>query len=176
MPPSSDAPGAKLLRMWQRLHSVPGGRWLFNMLMARMVPYTGALGAKLVELSPGHAVCVLHDRHGVRNHLHSVHAVALANLAELCSGTAMLTALSPGTRGIVVRLEIEYLKKARGTLTARADVHFPPVTEPAEMYPEAVIFDAAGDVVAKARVTWKVEPSERSAQRADPRPSAASTR
>jgi hypothetical protein len=35
----------------------------------------------------------------------------------------------------------------------------PPVTEPTEMYPEAEVVDAAGDIVAKARVTWKVQPS-----------------
>lgn len=170
MPPRNDAPGASLLAMWQRFSTVPGGQWLFNVLMARMVPYTGALGARVVDLSPGHAVCVLHDRRGVRNHLDSVHAVALANLAELCSGTAMLTALPPGSRGIVVRIEIDYLKKARGTLTARADVQMPPVTKPTEMYPEAAIFDVAGDIVAKARVTWKVQPAERKAVRAETRP------
>ena len=107
----------------------------------------------------GHAVCVLTDRHAVRNHLDSVHAVALANLAELVSGTAMLTALPAGTRGIVMRLEIDYLKKARGTLTATADVTVPPVTESTEMFPQAVITDGEGDVVAKARVTWKVQPA-----------------
>lgn len=159
MPPTLDAPGARVLALWQRLAPRPGGVWLFNRLLGHMVPYTGALGARVVELSPGHSVCVLRDRRGVRNHLASVHAVALANLAELCSGTAMLTALPPGTRGIVIRLEIEYVKKGRGTLTARADVPPPVVREPVTLQPEAAIFDAAGDMVARARVTWNVQPA-----------------
>lgn len=168
MPPTLDAPGVRVLALWQRLAPRPGGVWLFNRLLGRMVPYTGALGARVVELSPGHAVCVLRDRRGVRNHLNSVHAVALANLAELCSGTAMLTALAPGTRGIVIRLEIDYLKKARGTLTARADVQLPEVREPVTLHPEAAIFDATGDVVARARVTWTVQPADWDAAAAAP--------
>jgi acyl-coenzyme A thioesterase PaaI-like protein len=153
-----DAPGARLLDLWRRLARMPGGRWLFHRALARMVPYTGALGARVVTLEPGRAVVELVERHGVRNHLRSIHAVALANMAELASGTAMLTALPRGVRGIVTRLEIEYVKKARGTITARADVSLPPIDGPMELYPEALLTDAEGDVVARARVTWKVQP------------------
>ncbi len=176
MPSSNDAPGSRILALWQRCSAIPGGRWLFGRIISRMVPYTGALGAKVVELSPGHAVCVLRDRRGVRNHLDSIHAVALANLAELCSGTAMLTALPVGSRGIVVRIEIDYLKKARGTLTARSDVRVPPITAVTEMYPEAVIFDAGGAAVAKARVSWTIQPAASSTARLDARVAATSQR
>jgi acyl-coenzyme A thioesterase PaaI-like protein len=156
---SLDAPGARLLDLWQRLSPLPGGRWIFHRALARMVPYTGALGARVVTLEPGRAVVELVERHGVRNHLRSIHAVALANMAELASGTAMLTALPSGVRGIVTRLEIEYVKKARGTITARAEVALPPIDGPVELYPEALLTDAQGDVVARARVTWKVQPA-----------------
>lgn len=156
---SLDAPGARLLSSWRRLSAVPGGIWLFNRLLGRMVPYTGALGARVVALEPGRSRVVLRDRRAVRNHLRSVHAVALANLAELCSGTAMLTALPPGVRGIVTHLEIEYLKKARGTLTATSEVEVPAIDRPMVMRPEAQILDEGGAPVAKARVTWRVEPA-----------------
>jgi uncharacterized protein (TIGR00369 family) len=151
------APGATLLATWKRLSRVPFGRWIFHRMLARVVPYTGALGARVVELESGRSQCVLQDRRGVRNHLNSIHAVALANLAELCSGSAMLSALPAGARGIVTRLEIDYQKKARGTLTARSLVVLPELQGTTEVYPEAEIVDAQGDVVARARVTWKVE-------------------
>jgi acyl-coenzyme A thioesterase PaaI-like protein len=160
---SLDAPGARLLDLWQRLSPLPGGRWIFHRALARMVPYTGALGARVVTLEPGRSVVQLVERHGVRNHLRSIHAVALANMAELASGTAMLTALPAGVRGIVTRLEIEYLKKARGTITARSEVSLPPIDGALELYPEATLTDAEGDVVARARVTWKVQPMAASA-------------
>ena len=118
MAASLDAPGAKVTAMWNRLHGLPGGRWLFSVLAGRTAPYTGTIGGRVREFGDGHAVVALRDRRAVRNHLNSVHAVALVNLAEVSSGSAMLSALGPGVRGIVTGLEITYLKKARGLLTA----------------------------------------------------------
>ena len=156
---SLDAPGARLLALWRRLAPLPAGRWLFGLVVRRMVPYTGALRARVESLEPGEAVMSLRDRRGVRNHLRSIHAVALANLAEFVSGTAMLTALPPGIRGIVTHLEIEYFKKARGTITGRASIRLPiAIDHPLTLHPEAELFDGGGDMVARARVTWQVQP------------------
>jgi acyl-coenzyme A thioesterase PaaI-like protein len=154
----NDAPGARLLRSWNRLSRLPFGRWIFNRMLGRMVPYTGALGARVEVLEPGRSVVTLADRRAVRNHLESIHAVALANLAELTSGTAMLTALPAGTRGIVTRMEIDFLKKARGPVTGRSTVKVPSITAPTVLHPEAELTDSASDVVARARVTWHVSP------------------
>ena len=153
------SPGARLLSMWRVLSPWPGGRWLFSVLVGRTAPYTGSIGARIVELQPGFVRAQMRDRRAVRNHLRSIHAVALVNLAEVVSGLAMLTALPPTLRAIVVGLSIDYVKKARGTLTAESTVTVPEITASREIQVHATVRDADGDEVARATVRWLVGPA-----------------
>jgi uncharacterized protein (TIGR00369 family) len=154
MPSPHDAPGARIGLWWRRLSPLPGGRALFSMMIGRMAPYTGSIGARALELGPGHSRWEMRERRKLRNHLRSIHALALANLAEVASGTAMLMALPAGTRGIVTGLSITYLKKARGTVVAECNCQPPAVSGDTPYDVHAEVRDETGDVVARATVTW----------------------
>ena len=98
------------------------------------------------------------DRRSNRQHLGSVHAIALMNVAEMTSGLAMMSGLPDGVRGIVTSLSMEYYKKARGTITAVSRVSIPTVTDDQDFDVTAACLDAAGAVVAKATVRWRLGP------------------
>ncbi len=163
---ANPSPGRELLRQWERLARLPFGKRLFSWVVGRTAPYTGTIGGVFTDIAPGYARVELRDRKSVRNHLASIHAVALVNLAEMTSGVALMTALPAGVRGIVTGLSIEYVKKARGTLVAVTRATPPlSISETITQAVTATISDAAGDVVATCTVQWRLSPA--ASERAD---------
>jgi acyl-coenzyme A thioesterase PaaI-like protein len=123
-----------------------------------MVPYTGTIRPRFLEIRPGLARVAMRDRRAVRNHLNSIHAIALTNLAEVASGVAMIVALPDNVRGIPIRLSIDFVKKARGEVIAECRCEVPAVYAPLEMELHPEIRDEDGDVVARAAVRWRLAP------------------
>lgn len=153
------SPYTRIRESWDRFSKLPAGKWIFSKLLGFSVPYTGSIKPHVVELRPGYAKVEMDDRRAVRNHLHSIHAIALMNLAEVTSGLAATTTLPDDARAIVTRLSIDYLKKARGRLTAECTAAPMEAKVEQEHDVEAVIRDAAGDVVARATARWRVGPA-----------------
>ncbi len=151
---------AILRRAWDTMSRVPWGPRAFSKMVGKMAPYTGTVGARIVELQDGYGRGELQDRKPVRNHLNSVHAIALANFGEVVSGVTMLYSLDPRMRAILSGMRIEYLKKARGTLTAECYVE--PITEMRDqnITLEVAISNASGEVVCRVFPEWKVGPKK----------------
>tara|TARA_B100001093_G_scaffold517585_1_gene599540 strand:+ start:1314 stop:1862 length:549 start_codon:yes stop_codon:yes gene_type:complete len=151
-----EANGERLMTLWNKAQSIPGGRHLFSHVAGRMAPYTGTIKALVEALSPGYARLSMADRKAIRNHLQSVHAVALVNFIEKTTGMAMVSQFPVGMRGIVTHIEVEFVKKARGRLSA--ECHAPKI-KPASKEQYVVctdVTDQEGTIVAHGRATWLV--------------------
>ena len=145
---------------WDALVHVPGGKIVFAELVGRTAAYTGSIGARVEELRHGYAETSMRDRPRLRNHLRSVHAIALANLAELTGNIAVAYSMPDDARFIVAGLTIEYTKKARGTI--RGLCHCPTVTSnERQEYPVRVsLVDSSGDEVASVTMRTLVGPKK----------------
>jgi acyl-coenzyme A thioesterase PaaI-like protein len=142
-----------IMERWNRAKGSRLGRRLFSRALGRYAPYTGTIDSRVEELEPGRSSVSLRDRKAVRNHLNSIHAVALSNLTEVAGSLAIIASMQPNTRMIPVRLETEYIKKARGTLTAAGSCKAPEPGFEGELQGNVVIRDSEGDEVARGRVT-----------------------
>jgi acyl-coenzyme A thioesterase PaaI-like protein len=100
------------------------------------------------------------DRRRVRNHLRSVHAVALVNLAELTGNAAMAYSMPDDARFIVAGLSIEYVKKARGTITAESHCPIPENNEKATYEVPVVLRNDSGEEVARATLQTLIGPKK----------------
>ncbi len=145
-------------RIFDACNRVPVvGQCVFSRILGHYIPFTGAIGAIVREMGDGCATVELPDRRPVRNHLDSIHAIALASLGELTTGLAVHSGIPAKGRGILKTLKVDYRKKARGTLTARCSTVSP--TTPGRHEAEAVaeIQDAKGQVVAVVTGLWIID-------------------
>jgi acyl-coenzyme A thioesterase PaaI-like protein len=146
--------------VWDRLERVPGGKLLYSRMIGRLAPYTGTIGAVIQELGEGYSRVTLADRRAVRNHLSCVHAVALANLVELTGNVALGYSLPDDARFIVAGMGLDYIKKARGTITGECRV--PPILSSTkqEYQINVTLRDEDGDVVVEGTLRTLVGPKQ----------------
>ena len=151
-----------LLEVWTKLHNLPGGMAVFKQLLARVVPYSATINPEIIGFRPGYAKLRMRDRRGVRNHLNSIHAIALANLAELTSGLALNSNVPSGYRAILKSFSIDYLKKARGTIVAEStapdweSIFDPANSEKFELTVDVEARNTEGECVTRARALWLI--------------------
>jgi acyl-coenzyme A thioesterase PaaI-like protein len=151
---NNESPGEKILATWKKLKDKPFGKKIFSRGVGKIAPYTGTINAVITNLAPGHCQSFLKERNKNKNHLKSIHAVALINLGEMTSGLAVLSGLTSQVRGIVTKMEMEYLKKSKGDLTAESLCQIPEVEDNLDYTVTTNIMDASGEVVAVGTFYW----------------------
>jgi len=144
--------------LWDRCAPLPGGHRLFSRVIGWAVPYTATIHPEVVVLTRGRSEVLLKDRRRFRNHLNSLHAIALANLAELAGNLALAYSMPDDARFIVSRIDVEYLKKARGTIRAVCTCPVPESSERREYEVAVSLRDLQGEEVARTRLTTLIGP------------------
>lgn len=146
--------------LWDLLSPLPGGKAVFSRAIGLAAAYTSTIGAKVEMVRRGYAEVRLSDKPSVRNHLQSIHAVALVNLAELTGNLALAYTLPDDARFIVAGISIEYLKKARGTIRGICECPLVETSEKREYAIEVSMRNTVGEEVARATLRSLVGPKK----------------
>ncbi|WP_448719297.1 hotdog fold domain-containing protein [Microbacterium natoriense] len=148
-------------KAYDALHARPLGKRILSAIVSLKAPYFRTIRPAIVSLESGRGVARMRDRWGVHNHIGTVHAIACCNLAELVAGTTIDYSLPESHRWIPKGMNVAYLKKAKGVLTAVGTIDGLDTLaagEARDMIVSVDISDTHGAVVVHADITMWVTP------------------
>ncbi|ELR65909.1 hypothetical protein C942_00535 [Photobacterium marinum] len=146
----------KNLKIYNRLASLPFGRQIFSFIVCRIAPYFSTIKPQIQELKPGYAQVTIKKRRKVTNHLNTVHAIAMCNMAELAGGMMTDASVPDKSRWIPVGMTVEYLKKAKTDLTAVASGDNIEWNTEGDKKVPVEVKDTEGNLVFRAEITMNV--------------------
>ncbi len=137
-----------VLRYWNRLQGIPGGRFLFSRALSMKAPYFGTINATVEELRPNFARVSMKKRRAVQNHIGTVHVIAICNLLEMAMGACAEASIPPGLRWIPKGMTVDYTAKAGTDITGIAEIN-PDDWKPGDLNVNVSALDTSGKVVVK---------------------------
>jgi acyl-coenzyme A thioesterase PaaI-like protein len=149
-------------RAWKQLSGRPGGSLIFSAAAMVRVPYFASVLPRVVTMERGYAVVAVPKWFFVYNHLHTVHAIASCNAAEVAMGMAMEATVPTSHRWIPKAMKVQYLAKATTSLRAHARVDVPDfemLTKGTDVVVSVSVVDTSGEEVVHADITTWVTPA-----------------
>ena len=153
---------SKTLDMWMRVNRLPGGDWLFSRTLCFKAPYFATIRPRVKKLAHGYCEVQMPKRRAINNHIGSVHAIAMCNMAELAGGLMTDATVTPAYRWIPKGMTVAYKHKATTDLVAVGRPAKPdePLSDGME-YPVSVsITDPQGREVMTAEITMWISAVE----------------
>ena len=147
-----------LWRLWQATEKLPFGHHVASQALRFAAPYFRTIPATIEHVEPGRATSRMRHWPWVRNHLGTVHAISLCNLAELTMGAVIEATLPPSHRWVPKGMSVEYVALARGTMHAVATVDLPADLDRVGVPVEIEVTDDEGTVVFTATIDLWVTP------------------
>lgn len=117
-------PANRLARTLQPLEHLPTALRVRarSLVMGQIVPFVGTARLRIEELSDRRAVVSVKNRRRVQNHLHTVHAAAMALIAETASGFVVGMNVPDDRVPVIKSMRVDFLKRARGAMRAVAEL------------------------------------------------------
>ncbi|MEL6672843.1 MAG: hotdog fold domain-containing protein [Bacteroidota bacterium] len=111
-----------ILALQKKLLKLPFGQALFSYVVARNAPYFLSIKPRILHLAPHRCEVRMRKRWRVQNHIKTVHAIAMCNMAELAGGMCIEVTIPREFRWIPAGMEVSYLKKAETDLIATCEL------------------------------------------------------
>jgi acyl-coenzyme A thioesterase PaaI-like protein len=152
---------SQALKLWRMLSPKPLGKWLFGKIICFKAPYFNSIAPQFKVLEPGLCLVMIKKRRLVHNHINTVHAIAMCNMAELAGGTMMEVSVPISQRWIPKGMTVRYIKKAETNLTAEARfANVPTYGEAQSMQVNVKVTDVANELVFEASIEMWVAPKK----------------
>ncbi|MGH8292838.1 MAG: DUF4442 domain-containing protein [Gammaproteobacteria bacterium] len=164
-----DSPAASQLnRTVHKLGKLrPALRWrMLTWAFGKNVPFMRTARLQFLELGEERALLHLRNRRRVRNHIGSVHAAAVALLAETASGTLLTMNLPDDRVPLLKSMQVDYHKRAQGGLLAEATLEAGArarlrAEEKGEIVVPVKVTDESGEEPVKCTMRWAWVPKHR---------------
>ncbi|MEB3768244.1 DUF4442 domain-containing protein [Acinetobacter sp. MD2] len=140
---------------------------LWSKAFGRIVPMVGTAKIRYLEVDANHVTVRIENQRNMQNHIHGIHAAAMALLAETATG--FVTGLHvPDHRILLIKsLHVDYLRVAKGGLTATATLsqhqqQFIAEQEKGELLIPVSVVDDAGNQPIQCQMLWAWLPKSQS--------------
>jgi uncharacterized protein (TIGR00369 family) len=97
------------------------GNEIFTKKLCEIAPYFSTIDPQFVHLRPNYAEVTMPNTKKVHNHLGTVHAIAMCNLAEITGGLLTDVSIPDTFRWIPIGMNVKYLAKATTDIRAIAE-------------------------------------------------------
>lgn len=132
----------------------------FSGMVGQIAPFFSTINARFTALRPNFAEITMPFRREVTNHLGTVHAIAMCNMAELVAGTMTDASIPAGCRWIPKAMSVQYLAKAKTDLRGVSSGEGLDWASGGDIDVPVEIFDTNGVKVFSAVITMNVRPGE----------------
>jgi acyl-coenzyme A thioesterase PaaI-like protein len=136
---------SQVLTLWRKTQGIPVvGPWAFSFAFGQKAPYFATIRPRFTVLEPNHAELVIPKRRRVKNHIGTVHAIALCNGLEAAMGALAEATIPKDKRWIPKGMEVTYTAKATSDITCVAETD-------AAQWTSGALPDSGGDVHVRVR-------------------------